>query len=149
MKYEPINYRKSKVRILGDIRKSDKELVDMMLSYSEEIQEAYRLGHEFLMAYEKFDYSGFREFMKTTISRYEKSSLDVFKSVANTYSNWFEEICNSRLPVFKDRNLSNGPIEGKNNKIKVLKRISYGLTNFDHLRKRIFLIFDNNKPHGK
>ena len=149
MKHDGADYRKRKIRILGDIRKSDKELIDMMLSYSDDLKEAYRLGHEFLMSYEKFNYTDFREFMKTTISRYEKTYLDVFNSVANTYSNWFEEICNSRLPVFKDRNLSNGPIEGRNNKIKVLKRISYGLTNFEHLRKRIFLIFENKTPHKK
>lgn len=142
MKDDGNNYKKHKIGILDGIYMTDKELIDLMLSYSEDLKEAYRLGHEFLQNYDRYDFIGFREFMKMTISRYNCSHLLVFQSVGNTYSNWLDEICNSRLPVFEKRNLSNGPIEGRNNKIKVLKRISYGLTNFDHLRKRIFLIFD-------
>ncbi len=148
MKYEPNAYKRNKVKIL-ERWMTDYELVQLMLSYSRQLKEAYELGHRFLRMYEDYNYQEFREFMKETIYRYEASSLQVFNSVSNTYWNWYEEICNSRLPVFKNRNLSNGPIEGRNNKIKVLKRISYGLTNFEHLRKRIFLIFDGNKPHEK
>ena len=149
MKYDGSSYGKKKIKILGDIRKSDSELIELMLSYSDDLKEAYELGHSFLKTYEQHDYKGFREYMKETINKYENSSLEVFKSVAGTYSNWYEEICNSRLTTFKNRNLSNGPIEGRNNKIKVLKRVSYGLTNFEHLRKRIFLIFENKGPHKK
>ena len=36
--------------------------------------------------------------------------------------------------------LSNGPIEGINNKIKVLKRNAYGYRNYSHFRHRILLI---------
>ncbi|WP_411970984.1 transposase [Ligilactobacillus hohenheimensis] len=35
--------------------------------------------------------------------------------------------------------LSNSPVEGINNKIKVIKRVSYGYRNFDHFRGRILL----------
>ena len=36
--------------------------------------------------------------------------------------------------------LSNGTIEGINNKIKVLKRNAYGYTRFTHFRNRILLM---------
>ena len=36
--------------------------------------------------------------------------------------------------------LSNGPIEGINNKIKVLKRNAYGYSSFTHFRNRILLM---------
>ena len=36
--------------------------------------------------------------------------------------------------------LSNGPIEGINNKIKVLKRNAYGYTSFTHFRNIILLM---------
>ena len=36
--------------------------------------------------------------------------------------------------------LSNGPIEGINNKINVLKRNTYGYSNFTHFRNRILLM---------
>ncbi|WP_271328129.1 transposase, partial [Lactococcus muris] len=34
---------------------------------------------------------------------------------------------------------SNGPLEGKNNLCKLIKRIAFGFGRFDHLRKRILL----------
>ena len=48
--------------------------------------------------------------------------------------------------------LSNGPLEGINNKIKVIKRISYGYRSFCNFRGKILLVFrlfssnTNKKP---
>ncbi|PPJ44489.1 ISL3 family transposase, partial [Rhizobium sp. KAs_5_22] len=36
--------------------------------------------------------------------------------------------------------LANGPIEGLNNKIKVLKRTAYGYRNYSHFKNRILLM---------
>ena len=36
-------------------------------------------------------------------------------------------------------NINNGFFEGKNNKIKVIKRLSYGIKKFDNLKKLIQL----------
>ncbi|MGH2119037.1 MULTISPECIES: transposase [Aerococcus] len=56
-------------------------------------------------------------------------------------------MCYVHLPNFKDilgilsniTHLTNGRIEGLNNKIKVLKRIAYGYRNFQNFRTRILL----------
>lgn len=48
---------------------------------------------------------------------------------------WSREILNA----FKYAHITNGPTEGFNNKIKVLKRTSYGIRNFEHLRTRVLL----------
>ncbi len=53
-----------------------------------------------------------------------------------TYRTWSKEILNA----FKYPHITNGPTEGFNNKIKVLKRTSYGIRNFQRLRTRIFLV---------
>ena len=49
--------------------------------------------------------------------------------------------------------LSNGPLEGINNKIKVIKRISYGYRSFRNFKAKILLVFSlfipsetNKKP---
>ena len=43
--------------------------------------------------------------------------------------------------------MSNGKIEGSNNKIKVIKRVSYGYSDLYHLRNRIMYIFnEDEKP---
>ena len=41
--------------------------------------------------------------------------------------------------------MSNGIIEGSNNKIKVTKRVFYGYSDFYHLRNRIFYIFNEDE----
>ena len=41
--------------------------------------------------------------------------------------------------------LSNGSLEGINNKIKVIKRTAYGFRNFNHFRLRILLAVHNVK----
>ncbi|WP_161843045.1 transposase, partial [Candidatus Enterococcus huntleyi] len=50
-------------------------------------------------------------------------------------------------------NYSNGPLEGTNNKIKVIKRVAYGYRNFANLRDRIYLvqglIFEDVKDNKK
>ncbi|WP_144501345.1 transposase, partial [Bacillus sp. WP8] len=35
--------------------------------------------------------------------------------------------------------LTNGPLEGINNKIKLIKRVSFGYRNYDNLRNRIII----------
>ncbi|MCY1585750.1 transposase, partial [Staphylococcus pettenkoferi] len=36
--------------------------------------------------------------------------------------------------------LTNGPLEGINNKIKLIKRVSYGYRNFENFKARILII---------
>jgi transposase len=54
----------------------------------------------------------------------EVCEIKEFESCAATYRRWSSGILNA----FK-YGLTNGPTEGFNNKIKVLKRISYGIHN--------------------
>ena len=62
----------------------------------------------------------------------EVMDLPEFHDCAKAYHNWFLEILNST-----DVPWTNGYIEGCNNKTKVLKRVSYGMRNFNNFRKRI------------
>ena len=59
-------------------------------------------------------------------------SIPEFQHCITTFTNWSTEIAN-----IVGENISNGFIEGSNNKIKVLKRISFGFQNFRRLRNRI------------
>jgi len=75
---------------------------------------------------------------KTKIKRWivavAKSRLRCFDRFINTLAGWWNEILN----YFVERETS-GFVEGFNNKIKVLKRRSYGMTNLKHLFQRIYL----------
>ena len=46
-------------------------------------------------------------------------------------------------------NLTNGPLEGINNKIKLIKRVSFGYRNYDNLRNRIIIIRDYLRQQQK
>jgi transposase len=63
-----------------------------------------------------------------------QSRVNCYKSFIKTLDNWMDEITN----YFLSRENS-GFVEGLNNKIKVLKRRCYGITNITHLFQRIFL----------
>ena len=58
-----------------------------------------------------------------------------FNATITAFRNNYKYILNS----LKYRHISNGPTEGFNNKIKVLKRISYGVRNFKYFRNRILM----------
>jgi transposase len=60
------------------------------------------------------------------------SSLPEFKQLIHTLTNWREEILN-----YFDYRITNGFVEGKNNRIKTIKRMAYGYRNMDNFRMRI------------
>ena len=64
--------------------------------------------------------------------RIEGDSLPEFKELLHTLDNWREEILN-----YFDYRITNGFVEGKNNRIKTIKRMAYGYRNMDNFRLRI------------
>jgi len=71
------------------------------------------------------------------------SGLSCFESFLGTLENWMEEITN----YFVSRQTS-GFVEGFNNKVKVLKRRCYGITNLTHLFQRLFLDLEGYRLFG-
>ena len=69
------------------------------------------------------------------VKRNLESDIPQLKSCAETYHHWYREIINSLAVPY-----SNGPTEGFNNKIKVLKRVSFGMKNFTNFKARIMLL---------
>ncbi|MCD8104311.1 MAG: ISL3 family transposase [Lachnospiraceae bacterium] len=72
------------------------------------------------------------------ISRYESSYVGELRDAVSTIQKYKVMIINSLM-----NEKSNGPVEGINNFIKVLKRNAYGFKNFEIFRKRILLACDN------
>jgi len=71
---------------------------------------------------------------KTTLWKQQVQNFDnkYLNKFLKTFNNWNEGILN----YFKER-ISNGVVEGKNNKIKMIKRRAFGFLNFDNMRLRI------------
>ena len=75
-----------------------------------------------------------KKLFKEWIENAENTKIPELTECAKTYRNWFVEITNSFYVPY-----NNGVIEGTNNKIKGLKRMAFGFSNFDNFRTRIFL----------
>lgn len=67
----------------------------------------------------------------------EECGIPEIAAVAKTYSNWSKEILNS-----VENPYTNGFTEGCNNRIKVLKRVAFGMPEFTRFRKRILHIMN-------
>jgi transposase len=78
------------------------------------------------------------------ILRYSKSQTPELVCLARSIRHWRGYIQNTW-----QYNRSNGPCEGLNNKIKVLKRISFGLHCFDTFRKRVLLTCGYFRPSNE
>lgn len=111
------------------------ELNYMLINYSEELRRVYNEKEELLnILHSEEKYKAIDD-LNRWVKFNSDSIYDVLKECAKTYTNWIEEIRNSLLVPY-----SNGVMEGYNNKIKVLKRISFGFRNFNNFKARIMLM---------
>lgn len=117
------------------LSKEDKKACELMLLYNSDLSRGHFLKEYFFKICHNTKYSQQRQDFADWIKSAESSGLPEFEKCANTFRHWFKEILNS----FKYSHISNGPTEGFNNKIKVLKRISYGVRNFENFRTRILM----------
>lgn len=131
-------YKRSHSLILtryDKLKDEKKKECDLMLLYNDDLRLAHYLKEWFYRICQNPKYSEQRREFFEWISTAEQSQLTEFEKCASTYRHWSKEILNA----FKYSHISNGPTEGFNNKIKVLKRTSYGIRNFKHFRTRILL----------
>lgn len=135
----PVNlrkyYKRSRRLILTRYQKlkdENKKACDLMLLYNDDLRAAHHLKEWFYEICQSSKYSYQRTAFWEWVKAAEKSDIPEFASCARTYRNWSEGILNA----FK-YGYTNGPTEGYNNKIKVLKRLSYGIKNFKRFRTRI------------
>lgn len=109
-------------------RLSNQEVVERLLNFSSELRTAYEYYQDLI----------------TAISHHSQALLDQLIK-RNNLPNAIRRVkrtlvkhCQEIIASFYTR-LTNGPIEGTNNKIKVIKRIAYGFRNFFHFRIRILV----------
>lgn len=131
-------FKRSKTLILKRKYKltvEEKEALDLMLLYNDDLRIAYNLKEEFYDICHMSKYGEQRKAFAAWIKNLEFCRIPEFKNCITSFRNWYKEILNA----FKYK-YTNGPTEGFNNKIKVLKRISYGIRNFKRFRNRILHI---------
>jgi transposase len=120
---------------LEDLTPEDRELLKILFEHSPQLQQAYRLKNELTGIFDS-DLPRRRAKQRITgwMNRVKTGSVRCFDSFLKTLDKYKDDIVN----YFVDRQTS-GFVEGLNNKIKVIKRRCYGLTNIGHLFQHIYL----------
>jgi len=132
----PFNYLSSK-------RESIFKIIDDTINLNDELIESYLFKESFIKATRETKYEDSYKYINGWILTVRSSEIDEFKELMSTFINWEKEIINSFIR-FGDRRLHNGYIEGINNRIKVIKRISYGYKDFNRFRKRIMYVINSD-----
>lgn len=104
----------------------------LMFEIAPRLADAYRIKNDFLDVIRSKSSKEGKQRLIDWLFSVEVMDLPEFSDCTKAYHNWFQEILNSM-----DVPWTNGYIEGCNNKTKVLKRVTYGMRNFNNLRKRI------------
>ena len=112
-------------------------LLHDMFDISAELKEGYYLKEEFLDIVHHSKEMETEKQIDKWISKCISKKIPEFIEAAGTISRWKEYIINS----FIDERYSNGFTEGRNNKIKVIKRVAFGYKSFELLRGRILYVF--------
>jgi transposase len=118
-----------------DLNQEETHILERLFGWAPNLKTAYELQNSLTAI---FDAHISVDVAKVKIEKWLvavfKSGLACFNDFIKTLDHWWDEILN----YFVARE-SSGFVEGLNNKIKVLKRRCYGITNIAHLFQRIYL----------
>ncbi len=127
---DKLNYTSYAYHRLFKGYKSETEVIDYLISLDPMLRDTYRFYQDLLYAIHQNDFDSFIASLNEPsihLSSYMKTSVKTLKKYAPAIKNTF---------VYA---YSNGPLEGINNKIKVIKRIAFGFRSFTSFRNRILL----------
>ena len=130
-----IYFKKSKSLLMKRMEKLKLDEMDrlaLMFEIAPRLADAYRIKNDFLTVIRSKSSVEGKQRLVDWLYSVEVMDLPEFDDCTKAYHNWFREIINSM-----DAPWTNGYVEGCNNKTKVLKRVSYGMRNFNNFRKRI------------
>jgi len=110
----------------------EKDRLNQLFYRYPELKRAWVLKESFRAWYRETDRRRAEEMLERLEANIASDSLYEFKELLHTFTNWREEILN-----YFDYRITNGFVEGKNNRIKSIKRMAYGYRNMDNFRMRI------------
>lgn len=114
-----------------DLLNEQKEKLEKVKEVSPILAQMHNLKEEFRTIFEKSQNWG--EGTLELMDWIEKAS-NVYSKSCQTLINWFGEVTG-----YFEHHISNGCVEGLNNKLKVIKRCGYGFRNFENFELRVLL----------
>ena len=119
---------------------TNKEILDKLLSYSEDLKHHYHLYQLLLFHFQNKEPKKFFGLIEDNL----KKIHPLFQTVFKTFLKNKEKIVNAlQLPY------SNAKLEATNNLIKLIKRNAFGFRNFENFKKRIFIALNIKKERTK
>lgn len=132
------------------IRALNENMNDLMIhdyaaNLHSDLEEAFMIKDYFQTHINHTAYIDAEVFIEDFIAMLRNARTKEFKEIKKTFINWRFEIVNSfDLHPITNKKMTNGTIEGINNYIKVIKRVSYGFRNFNRFRSRILYLFNKD-----
>ncbi|MBM3210671.1 ISL3 family transposase [Candidatus Poribacteria bacterium] len=121
------------VKNMEDLSPEELGKLNVVYETSEELKKTHVLKEDFRRIFEEEDDRQMAsELLSDWVKRVIDSGLKCLEKFLTTLSNWKESILN-----YFDGKVTNGFVEGMNNKIKLIKRKGFGFTNHKHFRCRI------------
>ena len=115
---------------------TNKEVLEKLLSYSQELRQHYNLYQLLLFHFQEKQTDHFFSLIDETVS----SVNPIFQTVFKTFLKDKDKIMNAlELPY------SNAKLEATNNLIKVIKRNAFGFRNFENFKTRILIALNIKK----
>lgn len=121
-----------------------KNYLDLIFENSPLLEEMYNLKEEYISFNQLLNRDNAKAEIDVLISKFKDHSCSEVRRIGRTLSKWRTEIINSFSRI-NYRRISNGPIESRNNIIKLIIRNAAGYHNFDHLRRRIIYCINSKK----
>lgn len=111
--------------------------LESLLALNETIHKVYLLKEDLRLFWEQDSQEKARSFINTWLEEARSVGNFHLDEIADTIQNHLEGIVN-----YYDCPITTGPLEGINNKIKVLKRTAYGYRDMEFFKLRILFIRD-------
>ncbi|WP_409349363.1 ISL3 family transposase [Streptococcus pneumoniae] len=119
---------------------TNKEILDKILSYSEDLKHHYQLYQLLLFHFQNKEPEKFFGLIEDNL----KQVHPIFQTVFKTFLKDKEKIINALQLHY-----SNAKLEATNNLIKLIKRNAFGFRNFENFKKRIFIALNIKKERTK
>ena len=119
---------------------TNKEILEKLLSYSQELRQHYDLYQLLLFHFQEKQANHFFDLIEEAISCVNP----IFQTVFKTFLKDKDKIMNALELLY-----SNAKLEATNNLIKVIKRNAFGFRNFENFKTRILIALNIKKERTK
>ncbi|VLB71604.1 transposase [Streptococcus pneumoniae] len=127
-------------RMQKSLHLTNKEILDKLLSYSQDLKHHYQLYQLLLFHFQNKEPEKFFGLIEDNL----KQVHPLFQTVFKTFLKDKEKIVNALQLHY-----SNAKLEATNNLIKLIKRNAFGFRNFENFKKRIFIALNIKKERTK